>query len=193
MRVEAIELHACGTSHFIMKLLLTILLLTIYSCSMRKSDKWTMKPCQEGEKEAIEDFKAGEIIFIRSGFLPRYDSVLEGLLASRGIKYSFDMFGHLYQDCYPNTMDSLVNARFGDGFVDNLELQADSLFFEAKRNAIFYYYEVDTWAMRKNSDYHLGGDFIIDYLNEKLTAKSSFRFVSNIVDRPNYFNRFYSD
>lgn len=40
---------------------------------------------------------------------------------------------------------------------------------------------------------HLGGDFVINYLKEKLAAKSSFRFVSNIVDRPHYVIAFTVD
>lgn len=103
------------------------------------------------------------------------------------------MFGHLYRDCYPNTMDSLIKEKFGDNFVDKLELVADSLFFEEKKNTTFEYYEVDTWAMRKNNEDQLGGDFIINYLNEKLPPKSSFRFVSNIVDRPHYVIEFTVD
>jgi hypothetical protein len=37
---------------------------------------------------------------------------------------------------------------------------------------------------------NLGGDFAIDYLNERLTPKASFRFVSNIVGRPHYLIQF---
>jgi hypothetical protein len=145
-----------------------------------------MTSCQFGIREAIEDFRKEKILFIRNGFVPRYDSVLETLLESNGIKYSLDMFGHLYSDCYPSTMDSLVKVKFGDDFTNRLELIADSLFFEKRKNGTFNYSEVDTWALRKNSDDHLGGDFIINYLNEKMTAKSSFNFVPNIVDRPYY-------
>jgi hypothetical protein len=169
-----------------MRVLVPIFILTIFSCIQNTANKRTMTSCQDGTQEAIEDFKAGKILFIRNGFMPRYDSVLSVLLYSNRIKYSFDMFGHFYRDCYPSTMDSLITEKFGDNFVDKLELVADSLFFEERKNITFEYYEVDTWPMRKNSDDHLGGDFVINYLNEKLTPKSSFRFVSNIVDRPNY-------
>jgi hypothetical protein len=122
----------------------------------------------------------------------RYQSELEDLLRQKGIKYSIDPFGHEYE-CYDLVMDSLIKIKFGDDFVDKLKLVADSLFFEKRKNGTFDYSEVDTWPLRKNSDDQLGGDFVINYLNEKLTPKSSFRFISNTVDRPYYLIEFTVD
>jgi hypothetical protein len=176
-----------------MRLILPILLLALYSCIRKNSDPEVMTSCKSGRQEAIEDFRAGKILFIRNGFVPRYDSVLEVVLESSGIEYSFDMFGHLYSDCYPNTMDSLLKAKFGNGFMDKLELVSDRLFFEKRKNTTFDNYEVDTWAMRTGNDKHLGGDFIINYLNEKRTPKSAFKFGSNIAGRPHYLIEFTVD
>ncbi len=122
----------------------------------------------------------------------RYELELVDLLGQNGIKYSIDPFGHAYE-CYDLVMDSLIKVKFGDDFVDKLKLAADSLFFEKRKNETFDYSEVDTWALRNNSNDQLGGDFVINYLNEKLTPKSSFRFVSNTVDRPYYLIEFTVD
>lgn len=141
----------------------------------------------------MEDFKNGNIVFVRNGMPPRYDSVLEVVLKSNNIKYSFDLFGHLYPDCYAPTMDSLLKTRFGDHFIDKSEQLADSLFLQHRKNGTFNYYEVDTWAFRKNDNRHLGGDYIINFLNEKIPKNASFKFVSNTVARPFYVIEFTVD
>ncbi len=150
-----------------------------------------MTLCELGRQEGLDDYKKGILHYINGEPL-RYESEMEDLLRQKGIKYSIDPFGHAYE-CYDLVMDSLIKVKFGDDFVDKLKLVADSLFFEKRKNGTFDYYEVDTWALRKNSNYQLGGDFVINYLNEKLTPKSSFRFVSNTVDRPYYLIEFTVD
>lgn len=114
------------------------------------------------------------------------------MLNKNGIKYNTDPFGHAYE-CYDLVMDSLIKIKFGDHFVDNLKLVADSLFFEKRKDGTFNYYEVDTWALRKDNETQLSGDFIINYLNDKLTPKSKFKFVSNTLDRPYYLIEFTVD
>jgi hypothetical protein len=150
-----------------------------------------MTSCELGRQEGLDDYGKGILHYINGESL-RYESELEALLGQKGIKYSLDPFGHAYE-CYDLVMDSLIKVKFGDDFVDKLKLVADSLFFEKRKNGTFDYSEVDTWALRKNSDDKLGGDFVINYLNEKLTPKSSFRFVSNTVDRPYYLIEFTVD
>jgi hypothetical protein len=150
-----------------------------------------MTACQFGRQEGLDDYEKGILHYI-NGEPIRYESELKDLLEQKGIKYSIDPFGHAYE-CYDLVMDSLIEVKFGDDFVDKLKLVADSLFFEKRKNGTFDYYEVDTWALRKNSDDQLGGDFVINYLNEKLAPKSPFRFVSNIVDRPHYLIAFTVD
>src|SRR5688500_12438308 len=174
-----------------MRLLLPIILLTLYSCNQKSSDTGTMTSCQLGRQEGVDDYEKGILHYINGEPL-RYESELKDLLEQKGIKYSIDPFGHAYE-CYDLVMDSLIEVKFGDDFIDKLKLVADSLFFEKRKNGTFDYFEVDTWALRKNSDDQLGGDFIINYLNEKLATKSSFRFVSNIVDRPHYLIAFTVD
>jgi hypothetical protein len=122
----------------------------------------------------------------------RYESELKDLLEQKGIKYSLDPFGHAYE-CYDLVMDSLIEVKFGRDFINKLKLVADSLFFEKRKKGTFDYTEVDTWALRKNSSDQLGEDFIINYLNEKLSPNSAFRFVSNTVDRPYYLIDFTVD
>jgi hypothetical protein len=151
----------------------------------------TMTSCELGRKWGLDDYQKGILNYI-NGQPIRYGQELEDLLNQKGITYSTDPFGHAYE-CYDLVMDSLIKVKFGDDFIDKLKLMADSLFFERRKNGTFDYYEVDTWALRKNSDDQLGGDFIINYLNEKLATKSSFRFVSNIVDRPHYLIAFTVD
>lgn len=174
-------------------LLVLISVLILCGCIQRKSESGTFTLCQLGKREAIRDFGGGKLLFIRNGSSLRYDSIFEVLLNKNGIDYSHNFLGHLYLECYPGTMDSLMKVRFGNKFFEELELIADSLFFEERRNMTFQYYEVDTWAMRINSGDHLGGDFIINYLNERLPPKSSFRFVSNTVNRPYYVVEFVID
>jgi hypothetical protein len=178
-------------SHFTMRLLLPILLLTLYSCNQNNSDTGTMTSCQLGRQEGLDDYEKGILHFINGEPL-RYESELKGLLEQKGIKYSIDPFRHAYE-CYDLVMDSLIKVRFGNNFIDELKLVADNLFFEKRKNGTFDYSEVDTWALRKNNNDQLGGDFIINYLNEKLPTKSSFSFVSNIVDRPHYLIEFTVD
>jgi hypothetical protein len=150
-----------------------------------------MTSCQFGRQEGLDDYENGILHFINGEPL-RYEAELKDLLGREGIKYSTDPFGHGYE-CYDLVMDSLIKVKYGNDFVDKLKLVADNLFFEKRKNGTFDYSEVDTWALRKNSDDQLGGDFIINYLNEKLTAKSPFRFVSNTVDRPYYLIGFTVD
>ena len=150
-----------------------------------------MTLCQLGRQEGLDDYRKGTLHFINGQSL-RYEKELEDLLGQKAIKYSSDSFGHAYE-CYDMVMDSLIKVKFGDDFIDKLKLVADSLFFDKRKNGIFDYFEVDTWALRENNDDQLGGEFIINYLNKKLTPKSSFRFVSNTVDRPYYLIEFTVD
>lgn len=150
-----------------------------------------MTSCELGRQEGLADYKKGILHYI-NGQSVRYGQELEDLLNQRGIKYSTDPFGHAYE-CYNLVMDSLIKTKFGGDFVDKLKLVADSVFYEKRKNGTFDYSEVDTWALRKNSNDQLGGDFVINYLNEKLALKSSFHFVSNIVDRPHYLIAFTVD
>jgi hypothetical protein len=87
-------------------------------------------------------------------------------------------------------MDSLIKIKLGDEFIGKLKSEADSLFFERRKAGTFDYYEVDTWALRKNSNYSLGGDFMINYLNSTIPPNAYFRFISNIIDRPYYLLEF---
>jgi hypothetical protein len=169
---------------FIMRFALTILLLTLFSCSPKKADQRTTQ-CEYGRREAIVDYENGILRFANGKFSLRYESELKDLLEQKGIEYQI-AGPHGYDRCYGLVMDSLIKVKFGDDFIDKLELVADSLFYEKRKDGVFDYSDVDTWALRKNSKDQLGGDFIINYLNEKLSPKSSFRFVSNIVDRPHY-------
>jgi hypothetical protein len=174
-----------------MRLLFSILLLIIISCTQKHSDTRTITSCELGRQEAINDYKEGILHYI-NGQLVRYGQELSDLLNQNGIKYSTDPFGHEYE-CYDLVMDSLIKVKFGDHFIDNLKLVADSLFFEKRKGGTFNYNEVDTWALRKDNETQLGGDFIINYLNDKLTPKSKFKFVSNILDRPYYLIEFTVD
>ncbi len=150
-----------------------------------------MSSCELGRKEGLNDYGKGILHYINGEPL-RYESELEDLLGQKGIKYSIDPFGHAYE-CYDLVMDSLIKVKFGDNFVDKLKLVADSLFFEKRKSGTFDYSEVDTWALRRNSGDQLGGDFVVNYLNEKLTSKSTFRFVSNTVDRSYFLIEFTVD
>jgi hypothetical protein len=171
-----------------MRLLLPFLLLTIFSCHQKVFDSGAMTACEMGQQDALDDHKKGIFHFINGEPL-RYEEELKVLLSKKDIMYSIDPFGHAYK-CYDLVMDSLIKVKFGDGFIDKLKLQADSIFFEVYKNGTFNYWEVDTWALRKNNLDHLGGDFIVNYLNEKLPPQSSFAFVSNTVDRPYYLIEF---
>jgi hypothetical protein len=150
-----------------------------------------MTSCELERREALDDYEKGVLHYINGEPL-RYESELVDLFGQNGIKYSIDPFGHAYE-CYDQVMDSLIKVKFGDGFLEKLKLVADSLFFEKRKNGTFDYSQVDTWALRKNSDDQLGGDFVINYLNKELTTKSSFRFVSNTIDRPYYLIQFTVD
>jgi hypothetical protein len=174
-----------------MRFLLTISLLTFFSCQQKHPDTGALTSCEIGRQKGLADYEKGILHYINGQSL-RYGQELEDLLNQNGIKYSTDPFGHAYE-CYDLVMDSLIKVKFGDNFVDNLKLVADSLFFEKRKDGPFDYYEVDTWALRKDNENQLGGDFIINYLNDKLTPKSTFKFVSNTGDRPYYLIEFTVD
>jgi hypothetical protein len=171
-----------------MRLLLQILLFILSGCSLNNTETGTMTSCQLGRKEGLNDYEKGILYFINSEPL-RYEPELKDLLIQNGIKYSIDPLGHGFE-CYDLVMDSLIKIKFGADFIDNLKSLADSLFFEKRKNESFDYFEVDTWALRRNSNLYLGGDFIINYLNEMLPQKSSFQFVSNIVGRSHFLIKF---
>jgi hypothetical protein len=145
--------------------------------------------CELEKQDAVLDYQKGILRFVNDRFSMRYESELKDLMKEKGVEYQV-AGPHGYDMCYGSVMDSLIKIKFGEDFIDKLNLVADSLFFEKRKDGVFDYSDVDTWALRKNSDDHLGGEFVIDYLNEKLTPKSSFKFVSNIVDRPHYLIEF---
>ena len=141
----------------------------------------------------LADYEKGILHFIdNGGRMRRYRSELKDLLEQQGIRYTMDPMGHAY-GCERVVADSLIKIKFGENFIDELELVADSFYFEKRKNGTFPYYDLDTWALRKNNDNSLGGDFVINYLNERLTPKSSFRFISNIVNSPYYLIEFTID
>jgi hypothetical protein len=168
--------------------LIILLCLSLFSCSSKKPDQRTIL-CEDEKREATVDYEKGTLRFVNGQLSLRYESELKDLLKQNGIEYQI-AGPHGDDTCYGLVMDSLIKEKFGDNFIDKLELVADSLFFERNKNGVFDYSDVDTWPTRENSNDHLGGDFVIDYLNESLTPKASFRFVSNIVGRPHYLIEF---
>jgi len=168
-----------------MKLSHTILLLTLLSCSQRKTGNQIVTRCDYERHEAISDYKNGILQFVSKQLSLRYEIELQDLLEKKGIKYRISG-PHGDDRCYGLVMDSLIKVKFGAGFIEKLKLTADSLFFEKRKDSTFSHWEVDTWALRKNSDHHLGGAYVINYLNNKLGSEKSFSFVSNIVGRPHY-------
>lgn len=175
-----------------LRLLLPILLLIFCSCNQKTSDSVTLTSCELERQEGLHDFEKGTLCFVNGQFPLRYESELKALLGQKGIKYKISGV-HGEDACYGSVMDSLIKVKFGDDFITKLESAADSLFYERNKNGVFDYSDVDTWALRENNNYHLGGDFIINYLNDNLPSKSTYRFVSNIVDRPHYLIAFTVD
>ena len=168
-----------------MRLTHTILLLILFSCSQKKTDRETPTRCDYEKQQAIADYQKGIVQYVNRQSLLRYESELKNLLEQKGIKYQTSG-PHGDSRCYGLVMDSLIKVKYGVRFLQQLKISADSLFFETRKDSTFSNWQVDTWALRKNSDDHLGGDYVIDYLNQKLGPGKSFSFVSNTVGRPHY-------
>ncbi len=141
----------------------------------------------QAAKEVQNNIIKYTLNFGLGGWLPRYQHEIRDVLAPYGIEFEINPVSDVFpngQHCYKNFMDSVITAKFGDSFIKMINERADSLFYERHKNSIFSYWDVDEWARHPSNQQQLGGDYIIEYLNKSIEQKGSYRFVSNIVNKP---------
>ncbi len=174
-----------------MRSLLLLVLLILYSCNRKNYSVGIVSSCQLNREEAFDDYRSGVFRFINGEPL-RYESELRDLLNQSRIDYSVDPFGHACE-CYDLVMDSLLKIRFGDTFIDKLKLGPIACSSRVDNMERLRISKLIPGALRKGNDDQLGGDFIINYLNDRLPSETLFSFVSNTVERPFYLIEFTVD
>lgn len=107
----------------------------------------------------------------------RYDDEMEEILKDYGIEY-IEMGPNctLEQECYGYYMDSIINQRFGQEFIKQIEQKADSLFLSKWKTKTYEHWDIDESPIFKEGDAEL-------YIEQKI------RFPNNWDTIPMKFER----
>lgn len=154
--------------------------------------------CLSEIKRAKLDFKSKEVLYdiIPYGYLDsdydRHYPYLINLLKGKGIAYSESFepeFSSIWSsdgsdgyplvtNCYCKASNELLNAKYGQNFIKNIEKTADSLYVMSRIHIPFEYpYEVDDYCMI----YPKAGDFLEQKIQIQKDFFSSFVFPKKFI------------
>ena len=160
-------------------------------------DKRDVK-CLSEIKRAKLDFKSKEVLYniIPEGYLDsdynRHYPYLINLLKEKGIDYSESSepeFSSIWssngsdryplvKNCYCKASNELLNSKYGQNFIKNIEKTADSLYVMSRIHIPFEYpYGVDDYCMI----YRKAGDFLEQKIQIQKDFFSSFVFPKNFI------------